>query len=71
MAKKKVGSAGRFGARYGGPIKHKLSKIEAKQKKKYTCPKCLKDKIKRVSAGIWQCKNCNVKFAGKAYAFDE
>ncbi len=71
MAKKKVGSAGRFGARYGGPIKQKLSKIEAKQKKKYTCPKCLKDKVRRVSAGIWQCKSCNVKFAGKAYAFDE
>jgi large subunit ribosomal protein L37Ae len=71
MAKKKIGSAGRFGARYGGPIKQKLSKIEKKQKAKYTCPLCLKDKIKRVSAGIWRCSKCDTKFAGKAYAFKE
>ncbi len=71
MAKKKTGSAGRLGARYGGTIKHKLSKIEAKQKAKYTCPKCMKDKVKRVSAGIWQCKSCSVKFAGRAYTFNE
>ena len=71
MAKKKIGSAGRFGARYGGPIKQKLSKIEKKQKATYTCPRCLKDKIKRVSAGIWHCNKCDTKFAGKAYAFKE
>jgi|TARA_Y100000310_G_scaffold343088_1_gene449133 large subunit ribosomal protein L37Ae len=68
MAKK---STKRFGPRYGGPIKNKLSKIEKKQRTKYTCPKCLKDKIKRVSAGIWHCDNCDTKFAGKAYSFNE
>lgn len=71
MGKKKSGSAGRFGPRYGGSIKQKLSKIEAKQKKKYTCPKCMKDKVKRISAGIWQCQNCKTKFAGRAYSFEE
>jgi len=64
-------TTGRFGPSYGGPIKNKLSKIEKKQRAKYTCPKCLKDKVKRVSSGIWHCKNCDTKFAGKAYNFNE
>jgi len=71
MGKKKQGSAGRFGARYGGSVKQKLSNIEKKQKAKYTCPRCLKEKVSRVSAGIWHCKKCNTKFAGKAYSFEE
>jgi large subunit ribosomal protein L37Ae len=71
MAKKIRGSAGRFGARYSASLRQKLSKIEKKQKTKYTCPKCLKDKLKRVSAGIWHCKKCNIKFAGGAYSFKE
>ena len=71
MGKKKQGSTGRYGARYGGSIKQKLSKIEVKQKKVYTCPRCLKEKVKRISAGIWHCKKCDTKFAGRAYSFEE
>ena len=68
MVKKKKGSAGRFGARYGSRLKAKVSAIESKQKKGYKCPLCLKNKVKKVSYGIWYCKNCDTKFAGKAYS---
>ena len=71
MVKKKRGSAGRFGARYGRALKSKVSAIEKKQKAKYKCPLCLKSKIKRVCAGIWQCSKCDTKFAGGAYSLKE
>lgn len=58
---------GRFGARYGGGVKHNFAKIDAEQKKKYKCPYCHNLKVKRVAAGIWQCRKCHAKFTGKAY----
>ena len=64
---KKIGSAGRFGVRYGKRVRQKVSDIEKHQKKKHECPYCHKLKVKRVSVGIWQCKKCNTKFAGRAY----
>jgi large subunit ribosomal protein L37Ae len=70
MVKKTKGS-GRFGARYGAPLKQKRLRIEEKQKKSYTCPRCLKDKVKRVSSGIWYCNKCDTKFAGRAYSLEE
>lgn len=65
--KKKVGTAGRFGARYGKKIRQKISDIEKREKMKYECPKCHKINVKRVSSGIWQCRSCNIKFGGRAY----
>jgi len=70
MAKRKAKSAGRFGARYGSRLKEKFSEVEAKQKKKYKCPLCLKPKVKRVTSGIWHCDKCDTKFAGKAYSLN-
>ena len=66
--KKKIGSAGRFGARLGGRIRQKISRVEAKLRKKHTCPSCQNDTLKRIASGIWLCKKCNHKFAGKAYS---
>jgi len=57
----------RLGARYGRTIRSKLEKIEVKQKALYTCPDCHKKAVKRLAVGIWQCKKCNNKIAGKAY----
>ena len=65
---KKIGSAGRFGARYGRKLKKKLIDVEKLQHTKHVCPSCKKvGGIKRVASGIWTCKKCGVKFAGKAY----
>jgi large subunit ribosomal protein L37Ae len=65
---KKVGSTGRFGARYGRGVKVVVKKIEEKQKITYVCPSCKSKSLKRVSVGIWECSKCNAKFAGGAYS---
>lgn len=65
---KKVGTSGRFGSRYGRTVRFKVSKIEAQLKQWHTCPHCFKKRVKRIAAGIWQCKKCEVKFAGGAYS---
>ena len=61
------GTAGRFGTRYGRKLRNKVSAIEAKQKANHSCPSCVADKVKRTAKGIWECKKCGYKFAGKAY----
>mgnify|MGYP001597136641 CR=1 FL=1 len=67
MPTKKVKSAGRFGARYGKKVRQRVIDVEKKQRRKHECPYCLSLTAKRVAAGIWKCKKCNVKFTGKAY----
>jgi len=67
MATKKVGSTGRFGARYGLKLKKKVKAIESKLKGKHKCPYCKKTGVKRVANGIWFCAKCDSKFAAKAY----
>ncbi len=64
---KKVGSTGRFGAHYGLKIRKKVLEVEVLQRQKQKCPFCSKFALKRLSAGIWLCKTCGVKFAGGAY----
>ncbi len=64
---KKIKSAGRYKAGYGTRVRIKLLAVENKQRKKQICPFCSKKAIKRKSAGIWACKNCNKIFAGGAY----
>ena len=69
MAKrtKKVGSAGRFQARYGVRARTRVRNVEIVQKAKHICPNCGHQKIIRVSTSIWQCGKCGIKFAGGAY----
>lgn len=67
MAKKKHGSAKRFGVRYGRKTRKKISEIEKKQKTKQICPYCKRKAVKKLATGIWYCKKCNAKFAGNAY----
>ena len=63
-----LGSAKRFGARYGRKPKLKFSKIETEQRKLHKCPYCNKVAVKRVAMGIWNCRKCKAKFTGKAYS---
>lgn len=62
---KKITARG-FGARYGKRVRQKYAQIELKQRAKQKCPFCKKT-VKRLSAGIWKCKNCGKKFASGAY----
>jgi large subunit ribosomal protein L37Ae len=62
---KKVGQAGKFGVRYGKTIREKF--IGGQKTRDGVCPSCLGNKVNRVSAGIWKCRKCGLKFAGKAY----
>ena len=70
MATKKVGSAGRFGARYGKRVRSKVTEIEKRQKQKQRCPNCRRLTIKRLASGIYLCKKCNLKLTGKAYTLE-
>jgi large subunit ribosomal protein L37Ae len=69
MAKrtKKVGSAGRLGARYGVRVRTIVKNVELIQKDKHICPSCGHKRVVRVGTGIWQCGKCKIKFAGGAY----
>jgi len=65
--KKKVGSTGRFGPRYGVRVRKTIKDVEESKKKEYECPRCHHEKVKRKSAGIWHCRKCDLTFAGGAY----
>ena len=70
MAKQKIeklGSAKRFGARYGTKPKYEFAKIEKEQRKRHKCPYCNAVAVKRIAMGIWHCRKCDAKFTGKAY----
>lgn len=64
---KKVGSAGRFQARYGVRARTQVRNVEILQRAKHVCPSCGYKKVKRTGTGIWQCKKCGIRFAGGAY----
>lgn len=70
MATKRVGSAGRFGVRYGKRLRTKIAEVEKRQRKKQKCPYCHRFQVKRLAAGIFHCKKCESKFTGKAYTIN-
>lgn len=64
---KVVGSAGRFGARYGRFIRKRVKEIESVSRAAHICPKCDVKSVRREGTGIWACRKCGYKFAGGAY----
>jgi len=64
---KKLGSAAKWGARYGLSVKKQVRAIDDVKKVRYSCPRCCKTNVKRVSSGIWECRSCSLKFTGGAY----
>ncbi|MFQ5620396.1 MAG: 50S ribosomal protein L37ae [Candidatus Nanoarchaeia archaeon] len=67
MAKKSVGLAKTYGTRYGKKIRDQVGTIESEARRKHKCPYCNYVRVKRVSAGVWECGKCNKKFTGRAY----
>ncbi|MBN1328020.1 MAG: 50S ribosomal protein L37ae [Candidatus Heimdallarchaeota archaeon] len=64
---KKVGTTGRFGPRYGSQLKKRFLKIENSTDATHKCPNCATPAVIRKSVGIWECKKCNLSFAGGAW----
>ena len=62
-----MGITGKYGTRYGSSLRKVIKKIEISQHSKYNCVFCGKDNVKRVVAGIWECKSCHKVMAGGAY----
>ncbi|UCD92277.1 MAG: 50S ribosomal protein L37Ae [Methanobacteriota archaeon] len=64
---KKVGPTGKYGPRYGVKVRKRLKEVETAKSRKYICPNCNHQSVKRVGTGIWKCRRCNLVFAGGAY----
>ena len=60
---RKVGSAGRFGARYGRVARRRVSEIEAGMEN----AKLDGDSVTRVGTGIWKNEETGEKFTGGSY----
>lgn len=63
----KVGSAGRFGARYGRISRKRVGDIERMMRRDHECPECGEPDVTRQGTGIWQCSSCDHEFAGGAF----
>ena len=63
MAKRKVGSAGRFGARYGRVSRRRVKEIEDDMRNS----KVDGDDVKRLGTGIWVNEETGETFTGGAY----
>lgn len=64
---KKVGSAGRLGARYGVRIRKRIAEIESESKGRHECPKCKAAALARKANGIWICRKCGAHLASSSY----
>ena len=55
-----------FGPRFGVKPRKKFIAIHNKAHSTFFCEYCLfvKPSVKKISRGVWYCKNCKVKFAG-------
>jgi large subunit ribosomal protein L37Ae len=69
MAKrtKKVGPAGRLGARYGVRIRKRIGDIDRISKVWHECPRCKASAVKRKANGIWECRHCGIQLASSSY----
>jgi len=65
--KKRTGSAGRFGARYGRVARKRVAEIESDMHDDHVCPDCGNEAVDRQGTGIWQCERCGYKYAGGTY----
>ncbi|MFB6354522.1 MAG: 50S ribosomal protein L37ae [Halobacteriales archaeon] len=65
--RRRTGSSGRFGPRYGRVARRRVSEIEEAMREPHTCPDCGADRVARTDTGIWRCSRCDHTFTGGAY----
>ena len=63
---KKVGIAGTLRHLYGATLRKRWAAVVSKARAKYRCPRCQAVAVKRVAAGIWQCRKCGYKYVAEA-----
>ena len=56
------------GVRYGAELRKRADKVDSMRTAKYVCPRCGKKNVKRKGNALWQCRSCETKIAGGAYA---
>ena len=66
MAKKREGVRG-LGAKYGGTLRKRYSRVYRGLKEARECPSCSSMKLARASSGVWKCKSCGYTVAGGAF----
>jgi large subunit ribosomal protein L37Ae len=71
VEKKTLGSAKRYGVRYGATLKRKVAVIEAVQRSNQKCPYCNKMGAQWRTIGIFECIKCGAKFTSKAYGVNK
>lgn len=68
MVRRKRRRAGALLRERGGlSVRRRWLKTVTSARQRHTCPKCLFRTLKRVSVGVWRCRNCGYVFAGGAY----
>ncbi len=63
----RIGSAGRFGARYGRIARKRVSDIEGLMRQDHVCPSCDEAAVSREGTGVWECEQCGYRFAGGSF----
>ncbi len=56
-----------LGAKYGGTVRKRYSRVYRTLKTARECPSCSSMKLKRTASGIWSCSVCGYTVAGGAY----
>ena len=64
---KKVAMTRGLGTRYGATLRKRYIKVLTEVRRTHKCPQCGAEAVKRVSVGVWNCRKCDVTFAGGAY----
>jgi len=58
---------GGLGAKYGGTVRKRYTRVYRTLKTARECPSCSSMKLKRRASGIWSCSVCGYTVAGGAY----
>lgn len=56
--------------RGGAELRKRAADVDKQKRARYSCPKCGKDSVKRISNAVWKCKSCGNTFAGGAYSLN-